>query len=307
MNEIKLFCPASVANVSCGFDILGICLENVGDEMIIRKTNNPGVKITKIKGDNLPFENKKNVAGISAMTLVKEKNIPFGFEIEIYKGIASGSGIGSSAASSAGAVFGINKLLGSPFTKNELIKFAMEGEKLASGTLHADNVAPIILGGFTLIRCSKTLDIINLPTPKDLFITIVHPKIELKTSDSRSVLKQKVPLQKTIQQSANLASLVSGLYTNDYKLISRSLVDVIIEPSRSALIPAFDELKYAAKKKGSLGSGISGSGPSMFALSKGEKIAKNVSAEMGKVLEPLDVEYETFISKINTEGIKIIS
>jgi|TARA_Y100000996_G_scaffold44659_1_gene30868 homoserine kinase len=307
MNEVKIFCPASVANVSCGFDILGFCLDKIGDEMIIRKTSNPGINITKIVGENLPYESKKNVAGVSGISLLNEFSTDFGFEIEIYKGIKSGSGIGSSAASSAGAVFGINELLGKPFSRKELIKFAMKGEELASGSIHADNVAPVLLGGFTLVRDINSLDIISLPFPKNLFASIIHPEIELKTSDSRSVLKQKVPLKKAIQQSANIASLISGLYTEDYKLISRSLIDVLVEPYRSDLIPAFNDLKKTSSNNGSLGTGISGSGPSVFALSKGEKTAKSVTSEMGKVLVPLNLKFHSYTSKINSTGIKLIS
>ena len=239
--------------------------------------------------------------------MLNELSTDFGFEIEIYKGIKSGSGIGSSAASSAGAVFGINELLGKPFSRKELIKFAMKGEELASGSIHADNVAPVLMGGFTLVRDINSLDIISLPFPKKLFASIIHPEIELKTSDSRSVLKQKVPLKKAIQQSANIASLISGLYTEDYKLISRSLIDVLVEPYRSDLIPAFNDLKKTSSNNGSLGTGISGSGPSVFALSKGEKTAKSVTSEMGKVLVPLNLKFHSYTSKINSTGIKLIS
>ena len=307
MREIRLFCPASVANVSCGFDVLGFCLDPIGDEMIIRKTDKPGIKIIKIEGEDLSLETNKNVAGIAGLAFLKEYPSKNGFEIEIYKGIKAGSGIGSSAASSAGAVFGINELLGKPFTNNELIKFAMKGEEFASGALHADNLAPVLLGGFTLVRSIEPLDIIRLPFPKKLFASIIHPKIELKTSDSRSVLKEKVTLKKAIQQSANLAALISGLYTDNYDLISRSLVDVLIEPYRSALIPSFNELKDSAKKNGALGSGISGSGPSMFSLSKGRKTAWFVANKMGNILKPLGVDFNTYVSKVNPIGIKIIS
>ncbi|WP_310559043.1 homoserine kinase, partial [Flavobacterium sp.] len=152
MTSIKIFCPATIANLSCGFDVLGTCLENVGDQMIIRKTNEKGIRITKIVGANLPLETEKNVAGVAALALLNEVETEFGFEIEIYKYIKAGSGIGSSAASAAGAVFGINELLGKPFSRKELVKFAMQGEVLASGSPHADNVAPCLLGGFTLVR-----------------------------------------------------------------------------------------------------------------------------------------------------------
>jgi len=307
MNEIKLFCPASVANVSCGFDVLGFCLDPIGDEMIIRKTAEKGIRITKIEGQDLPLEAHNNVAGVAGLALLEAHPSAFGFEIEIIKGIKAGSGIGSSAASSAGAVFGINELLGRPFTRGELIQFAMKGEELASGTPHADNVAPVLLGGFTLVRCSKEPDVIGLPSPSELYATVLHPKIELKTSDARAVLKKNIMLEKAIQQWGNLAALVSGLYTNDYDLIGRSLVDVVIEPHRSALIPGFPELKKAATDSGALGSGISGSGPSMFALSRGEAAAIRVGESMRQAFLKYNIEFELHISKINPKGIHIIS
>ncbi|MDA9361122.1 homoserine kinase [Flavobacteriaceae bacterium] len=307
MNEIKIFCPASVANVSCGFDVLGFCLDPIGDEMIIRKTAEKGIRITKIEGQDLPLEAHNNVAGVAGLALLDAHPSAFGFEIEIIKGIKAGSGIGSSAASSAGAVFGINELLGRPFTRGELIQFAMKGEELASGTPHADNVAPVLLGGFTLVRCSKEPDVIGLPSPSELYATVLHPKIELKTSDARAVLKKNIMLEKAIQQWGNLAALVSGLYTNDYDLIGRSLVDVVIEPHRSALIPGFPELKKAATDSGALGSGISGSGPSMFALSRGEAAAIRVGESMRQAFLKYNIEFELHISKINPKGIHIIS
>ena len=306
MKEIKLFAPATVANVSCGFDVLGFCLDPIGDEMIIRKTDQPGVRITKIEGQDLPLSTKKNVAGVAAEALLASLDTSFGFEIEIYKKIKAGSGIGSSAASSAGAVFGINELLGRPYSRNELIQFAIKGEVLASGVGHADNVAPALLGGFTLVRCSKQVDVVALPSPSELYATIIHPKIELRTADARSVLKKNIPLNKAIEQWGNLAALVSGLYTDNYELISRSLVDVIIEPERSPLIPFFSELKGAALDAGALGSGITGSGPSIYALSRGEETAKKVRQAMEKVFLPMNIDFDTYVSKINTEGIKII-
>jgi len=222
------------------------------------------------------------------------------------KNIKPGSGIGSSAASAVGAVYGINKLIGNPFKRNELIKFALEGEKFASKAEHADNIAPALFGGFTLVRSNKTLDVIKLPYPKMLYVTILHPEIELKTAHARSILKKSIPLNDFVKQSGNLAALISALYTNNYNLISRSLKDYIIEPHRSKLIPQFDLLKKTAISSGALGSGISGSGPSIFALSKGIKIAKNVGKEMKDVISKLPIKHKVYISKINQNGVKII-
>ncbi len=306
MNEIKLFAPATIANVSCGFDVLGLCLDTVGDEMIIRKTKEKGVKITKIIGQDLPLETNKNVAGVAVLALLKQLNSDAGFEIEIYKNIKPGSGIGSSAASSAGAVFGVNKLLGEPFTLHELVPFAMEGERLASGTAHADNVAPALLGGFTLIRSYQPLDIVKIDAPTALYVTVVHPQIEVKTADARSVLKQTVSLQQTVIQLGNLGGLISGLYTDDYELIGRSLHDEIVEPYRSILIPEFENVKKAALAAGALGSGISGSGPSIFALSKSKETAEKVGQAMALVYKNIEIDFDIHVSKVNANGIKII-
>jgi homoserine kinase len=275
--------------------------------MVIRKTSKKGIHIIKIEGQKLPLETHKNVAGVAGLALLEDYPCDHGFEIEIHKGIKAGSGIGSSAASSAGAVFGINELMGKPLSRNELIKYAMKGEELASGSAHADNVSPVLLGGFTLVRCSKTPDVVSLPSPSELHATIIHPKIELKTSDARAVLKKKILLEKAVEQWGNLAALVSGLCTNDFDLIERSLVDVVIEPHRSALIPGFQELKKAAIDSGALGCGISGSGPSVFALSKGSETALRVQEEMNSTFKKFNIEYELHLSKINSKGIQIIS
>ena len=304
MEEIKLFCPATIANLSCGFDVLGVALDTVGDEMIVRKTEEKGIRITKIQGQDLPLETHKNVAGIAGLALLEKSAYEGGFEIEIDKKIKPGSGIGSSAASSAGAVWAMNKLLGEPFSPSQLVEFAMQGEKLASDVAHADNVAPALLGGFTLVRGYHPLDVIVLPTPKELFATVIHPQIEIKTSESRKILKTNISLQQSIKQWGNLGGLIAGLFKEDYDLIGRSLEDHIVEPIRSILIPAFDEIKSVSLKNGALGCGISGSGPSIFALSKGKEIAKNVAEGMKKVYQSIDVEFDIHVSAINPVGVK---
>ena len=306
MNEIKIFCPATIANISCGFDVLGLCLETVGDEMIIRKSDVKGIKIMKIVGEDLPFETSKNVAGVAALALLDAIDYKFGFEIEIYKNIKPGSGIGSSAASAAGAVFGINELLGKPFTRKELVEFAMKGEAIASGSEHADNVAPAILGGITLVRSSAPLDIIKIESPSDLYATVIHPQIELKTSEMRAVLQPMIPLKSAILQWGNLGGLIAGFYTSDYELIGRSLHDEIVEPLRGPFIPKFDVIKKTALENGALGSGISGSGPSIFALSKGIETANRIAKAMFVVYEDMNMPFEIHVSKVNPEGVKII-
>jgi homoserine kinase len=306
MNEIKIFCPATIANISCGFDVLGLCLETVGDEMIIRKSDVNGIRITKIVGEDLPLETSKNVAGVAALALLDAIDYKFGFEIEIYKNIKPGSGIGSSAASAAGAVFGINELLGKPFTRKELVEFAMKGEAIASGSEHADNVAPAILGGITLVRSSSPLDIIKIESPSELYATVIHPQIELKTSEMRAVLQPMIPLKSAILQWGNLGGLIAGFYTSDYELIGRSLHDEIVEPLRGPFIPKFDVIKKTALENGALGSGISGSGPSIFALSKGIETANRIAKAMFVVYEDMNIPFEIHVSKVNPEGVKII-
>jgi len=306
MNEIKIFCPATIANISCGFDVLGLCLETVGDEMIIRKSDVKGIKIKKIVGEDLPLETSKNVAGVAALALLDAVDYKFGFEIEIYKNIKPGSGIGSSAASAAGAVFGINELLGKPFTRKELVEFAMKGEAIASGSEHADNVAPAILGGITLVRSSAPLDIIKIESPSELYATVIHPQIELKTSEMRAVLQPMIPLKSAILQWGNLGGLIAGFYTSDYELIGRSLHDEIVEPLRGPFIPKFDVIKKTALENGALGSGISGSGPSIFALSKGIETANRIAKAMFVVYEDMNMPFEIHVSKVNPEGVKII-
>lgn len=311
MSNIKIFCPATIANLNCGFDVMGLCLETIGDEMIFRKSPTKGIKITKITGAELPFEIDKNVAGVAALAILNnyEKDfnpVSFGIEIEIHKKIKTGSGIGSSAASAAGAVFGVNEILGKPYSKSELVHFAMKGEAIASGSEHADNVAPCLLGGFTLVRGYDPLDIIKIESPNELFAVVLHPHIEIKTSDARAVLEPMISLKNAIKQWGNLGGLIAGLYMKDYEIISRSLEDVIIEPLRKGLIPNFDKVKNSALKNGALGAGISGAGPSIFALCKGSSIAKNVAKTMENTYLKTNIPFDIHISKVNDEGVKII-
>lgn len=306
--SLKVFAPATVANLSCGFDVLGCCLQNVGDEMQISLSAEAGVRITKIEGANLPLATDKNVAGVAVVAMLEALNdTSTGVDIEIYKKIKAGSGIGSSAASSAGAVWAVNELLDRPFTNNELVKFAMEGERLASGNAHADNVAPALLGGFTLVRSYAPLDVLKLNTPKDLYMTIIHPQIEVKTADSRRVVKPTVSLKSAVTQWGNLGGFVAGLYTNNYDLIGRSLEDVIIEPMRSILIPNFEEVKNTALSNGALGAGISGSGPSIFALSKGKTTAEKVAKAIEKVYSPTGITFDIHVAGINADGVSVIT
>jgi homoserine kinase len=307
MNSIKIFAPATVANVSCGFDVLGFALDNVGDLMCFKKIAEKGIKITKIEGADLSYNPKHNVVGAAGMAFLKAFGAGVGFEIEIYKKIKPGSGIGSSAASAAGTVFAMNTLLGNPFNNTELVRFAMEGERLACGAAIADNVSAALFGGFTLVRSYAPLDIIKIHTPDQLYATVIHPQIEVKTEAARQILNDTVPLSDAIKQWGNVGGLISGLYTEDYNLISRSLHDYIVEPLRATLIPGFDEVKQRALKAGALGCGISGSGPSIFALSKGASKAQVVADAMQEVYKNIGIDFNIYVSKINTQGVKIIS
>jgi homoserine kinase len=306
MKSIKLFAPATVANVSCGFDLLGFALESVGDQMVIKENQINQLRITKIEGQTLPMQTAQNVAGVAGLALLNQLKTRQGFDIEIYKNIKPGSGIGSSAASAAGAVFGLNELLGKPFSARELVAFAMKGEALAGGSEHGDNVAPCLLGGFTLIQSYSPLRVVSLPTPEALSVVILHPQIEVKTSDARNLLKQQVSLKKAVRQSGYLGGFVAGLFQNDYELLAASLRDEWVESSRSVLIPAFDEMKTAALASGALGFGISGSGPSVFALCKGEEIAQKTAVAIRQVFDATAIPYDLHLSRVNPQGIKIL-
>lgn len=305
MNEIKVFSPASVSNVSCAFDIMGFALNDIGDVMMLRKTKEPGVKIIMKNEKQISVEPEKNVAGRVALAMLSKANATFGVEMEIEKGVKPGSGIGSSACSAAGAAFGVNQLLGDIYSKVQLVDFAMIGESLASGVKHADNVAPALYGGFVLVRSLEPLDVVPLPVPEHLVVTLIHPLIEVQTKKARQMLKQNVPLSDAVVQWGNVAGLVSGLYTDDYDLIARSLKDIIVEPVRSILIPLFNELKTAALAEGALGCGISGSGPSVYALSEGMETAHKVADAFRKVYESSGIDFNIHVSTVNREGTQL--
>lgn len=309
-NKIKAFAPATVANVACGFDVLGFAIHGFGDYVTVSYSEKPGLRITSISGEGgkLPKEVEKNTAGLAVLSMLKEldEEREYGIDLKIEKKMPLGSGLGSSAASSAAAVFAVNELLGKPFSRNDLLPFAVEGELAASGTAHADNVAAALIGGFILVKTHQPPDVISLNTPDKLHCTIIHPEIEIQTKNSRKILRKEVALQKAVTQWANLGSLIAGLYTNDYDLIGRSLHDEIIEPVRSVLIPGFSEMQKAALDHGALGCSISGSGPSLFALSKSGDEAEEIGKAMGTVLKSIGLDYNLHISKINTEGASVV-
>jgi homoserine kinase len=305
MKQVKIKSPGTVANLVCGFDILGLALNDPFDIMEVKLLDEPKVIITNRDDFNLPVEPEKNVAGVVFLAVMEKlNNSGIGFDVVMEKHIKPGSGIGSSAASAAGAAVAANHLLGKIFSNDELVQLAMNGEKLASGVKHADNIAPCILGGVSLIRSIHPLDIISIPAP-DLHVTVVHPQIEVRTSDARQILKQQVLLKDAIRQWGNIAGLVTGFMKNDYDLIGRSLEDVIIEPVRSILIPGFDEVKRNCREAGALGGGISGSGPSIFMLSKEESTARKVETVMKDVYEKIGIDYYTYVTTINKNGVQL--
>lgn len=306
MNYLKIFSPATVANVSCGFDSLGFAIDTVGDEMTFTKTTEKGVKITEITGANLPFDVDKNAASAVVKKMLLESNADFGISITIHKGFSPGSGLGSSAASAAGAAFGANQFLENHFSELELTKYAMFGEEVACGSQIADNVAAATYGGFVLVRSYNPLEIIKLPVPNELRLVAIHPQIEIKTKDAREVLPKEILLKDAVTQWANVGGLIAGLYANNYELIGHSLVDIIVEPARKNLIPLFDVVKQNAINAGALGAGISGSGPTIFALCKGDVIAKKVFEAIQHNYKNTGIEATAFISKVNNEGIKIL-
>lgn len=304
MRSVRAFAPATVANVSCGFDILGFAIDAMGDVVEVREKNEPGLQVVTITGDGgrLPFEAEKNTCAVAIQAMLDELGQEVGMEIYLEKGLPLGSGMGSSAASAVAALVAANRLLGEPFEKKQLLPFAMVAEKVACGAGHADNVAPSLLGGFVLIRDYHPLDVIKLHVPEGLHCTLLHPHFELKTSDSRSVLRDNVSLKHSTIQSGNVAGLIAGLFQEDFELIGRSLRDVIAEPYRATLIPGFYEVKEAVKAAGALGMGISGSGPTLFALSKGEKTVQSIIDAAQQVYDSIGLGVDAYHSAINTKG-----
>ncbi len=294
--------PGTIANLVCGFDILGLALHQPYDCLTLRLTDRPGVTIWNKDSFGLPVDPTRNVSGVVLLSIMENLNSGLGFELISEKMIKPGSGIGSSAASAAGAAVAANMLLGNIYSKEELVQFAMNGEKLASGVKHADNIAPCIYGGITLVRSIFPLDIVSIPAP-ELFVTVVHPQIEVKTADARQILKKEILLKNAIRQWGNVAGLVAGFFKNDHALISRSLEDVVIEPLRSILIPGFDEVKQLSKDAGSLGGGISGSGPSIFMMSATQQVANEVANLMSEVYNRLGIDFHTYVTTINPKGI----
>jgi homoserine kinase len=311
MRSVTVFAPATVANVGSAFDVLGFAVAAPGDTVTVTRSEKPGVTITEISGDHgiLSKETSENTAGVSVVQLIKHLESrdrvalgEVGVEISLTKGLPIGSGLGSSSASTVAAVVAANELLGSPLSREELLPFAMEGERIACGAAHADNVAPALLGGFVLIRSYDPLDVVHLPTPSNVWVTVLSPNLELKTQDARKVLKRSVALESAISQWGNVAALVAGIYKNDVALMGRALEDRIVEPERAQLIPGYAAAKRAALEAGAAGCSISGSGPSVFALSESEETAHRIGAAMKEAFATLDIASIPYVSQINSSG-----
>lgn len=307
--SVKASAPATVANVSCGFDVFGFAVEHPADFVEAVLTDGPGVGILDITGDGgrLPREATKNTAGVAVAHYLQALASNQGVALKLTKNLPLGSGMGSSAASAVAALVAVNYLMKEPLTRRELLPFALEAERVACGAAHADNAAPSLLGGFILVRDYHPLDVVSIPTPKNLFCTLVHPHLELKTEHSRGILRTSIPLKDAISQWGNIAGLVAGLMKNDFDLIGRSLNDVVAEPVRSLLIPGFDVIKQDAREQGALGSGISGSGPTIFALSDNRAVATRVGEVVAARFQTFNLHSEVYVSGINTEGARVIS
>jgi|SRR5690625_733929 len=308
--RVTAFAPASVANVGCGFDVLGFAIDGPGDEVTASFTDQPGIRIASVQGDGgkLPLDAESNTAGRSVMSLMQELDRApgAGIQLDIIKKMPLGSGLGSSAASSVAAAVAVNRLLGKPFTREQLLPFVVEGELAASGTMHADNVSASLLGGFILVRSNQPLDVIPLNTPDSLFCTVIHPQIEIATKKTRLILRKEVPLSKAVSQWGNVGALVAGLFLNDHDLIGRAMEDRIIEPTRSFLIPGYEKMKQAALEAGALGFSISGAGPSVFTLGSSRETAIEVGDAAGQVLERLNLDYDIIVSEVNRRGAYIL-
>jgi homoserine kinase len=307
--SVKVFAPATVANVVCGFDVLGFAVNEPGDEVIMRITDKPGITISKITGDDgrLPLDPAKNTVSVSVQHYLQSiGRTDIGLDIELHKKMPIGSGLGSSSASTVAGLFAAKTLLGDETDAVKLLPFAMKGEEMACGHGHADNVAPALLGGFVLIRSYEPLDIVKLPHPKELYCAIVFPDVDVPTREARQIIRDKIYMKDAVTQWGNIAGLVSGLFMNDIELIGRSMKDILVEPVRSMLIPDFYKMREMAMNMGAVSFGISGSGPSVFAFTKDEKTAQQITRKLQQHLTSIHIGSNIYVSDINDKGPKIL-
>ncbi len=311
LRGLRVFAPAAVGNVACGYDVLGFAINEPGDEVVVRETEEfEGLQIVSIHGDpehQLPYEINKNTAGVSAQMLLDEVgyNGP-GIQMKLYKKMPFGTGLGSSSASAVAGVVAVNELLRRPFKKRELLKFAIAAEQVADGAVHGDNVAPSLMGGMVLVRDAKLAEAHRIFLPAGLHAVVIYPEIQVLTKDARDILTASVTLEQHVQQSANLASMIIGFSNSDLELVRRSMRDIIIEPQRAHLIPYFYEVQQAAFDHDALGCSISGAGPAIFALFANSLLAEKAAVEMSKVYKSQMMKHKVYVSPINMTGAHLV-
>lgn len=305
MSTIRAFAPATVSNIACGFDVLGFAIEGPGDEVVAELRDEPGVEIGELTGDGgrLPRDAERNTAGVAVRALLERFDATErGVRLRVHKRMPLASGLGSSAASAVAAVVAADRLLGLEAGRDELLRCALEGERVACGSAHPDNATPSLYGGFVLIRSSNPLDVIELPVPAGLSCALVRPRVAVETRKARAALGTRVELAAAVRQWGNLGALVAGLFRGDLELISRSLEDHVAEPVRAGLVPGFREVQEAARGAGALGCSLSGSGPSIFALSADAEQAERVAEAMSGALEALGIEGDRLVSPVGSPG-----
>jgi len=304
--EAAAFAPATTSNLAVGFDILGFPLDNLGDEVRLRRRDDGDLIIQEIASpDSLPKDSKRNTATVAIEAMRRTLDCQIGFDVTIKKGIPLGSGLGGSAASGVAAVVAFNQFLQNPLSPKQLIPFALAGEQVATGSIHADNVIPCLLGGLVCIHSLEPLSVLQLPT-NDLWSVFIHPHVVIETKHARAVLPEQVSLRETVQYSARLAAFISALYANDMALLAAACRDELIEPCRRQLIPNFIEVKEAAQSAGALACSISGAGPTLFALCASNKQANQISQAMSDVYQRHGVGHDCIISTIAALGARSI-
>ncbi|MGB0388880.1 MAG: homoserine kinase [Ardenticatenaceae bacterium] len=308
MNTVTVFAPATSANLGPGFDLLGVAIDGLGDWVTATRREEVGVIIEEIEGDEgrLPREADENTAGIAAREALRLIGADVGVTLHLRKGLPLGSGLGSSAASAAAAAWAVNALFGQPLSKRELLPACLVAEANVSGW-HADNVGPSLFGGFLLIRSYDPLDIIPLPTPPGLIFVLATPAFELPTKMARKVLPKSIPLKQHIANSGNLAAMIAAFFKGSLPLLGRAIQDIIVEPARAPLIPAFDAVKAAALEAGALACSISGAGPTLFAVSDDMANAHKIANAMQNAFQThAGLTSDIHIAPVDQQGARIV-